>query len=379
MLFKYKYIDFDFDFIYNIYTKIKRGGKNMSKTDKSKENKDSKKQTSTTTASKPKENKNSEKKPTTITSKPKENKDSKSPKNKNDEKKPFTNAGKAKELLKSVIGNEGIQGIKKNGFNFDYNDQDLPKKFKKIFGKDGVIDLLADAWMTEDSTSYRSYSFADMRNDLKFYYRGLKFKNYEVNNPINTKQKEKIEELKEYMNSYLNTCKPEIDNYIKERKKEKDKYKTVKKVTSLIKEAGDSIFMVGAYTFMLPVSQAGIVVKNFGEAIKKLQELYTIIKLDSSKSRRKKRIKDMTKIYKNYRYLCEDLNKNSLVITRYDKDSLKKFSQECKNISDKYKAKVNKFKIWSKELSKQKEIVKYGLQNLMNENTNNDPSTKVAQ
>lgn len=351
----------------------------MSKTDKSKETKDSKKQTSTTTASKPKENKNSEKKPTTITSKPKENKDSKSPKNKNDEKKPFTNAGKAKELLKSVIGNEGIQGIKKNGFNFDYNDQDLPKKFKKIFGKDGVIDLLADAWMTEDSTSYRSYSFADMRNDLKFYYRGLKFKNYEVNNPINTKQKEKIEELKEYMNSYLNTCKPEIDNYIKERKKEKDKYKTVKKVTSLIKEAGDSIFMVGAYTFMLPVSQAGIVVKNFGEAIKKLQELYTIIKLDSSKSRRKKRIKDMTKIYKNYRYLCEDLNKNSLVITRYDKDSLKKFSQECKNISDKYKAKVNKFKIWSKELSKQKEIVKYGLQNLMDENTNNDPSIKSVQ
>ena len=127
---------------------------------------------------------------------------------------------------------------------------------------------------------------------------------------------------------------------------------------------------------MLPVSQAGIVVKNFGEAIKKLQELYTIIKLDSSKSRRKKRIKDMTKIYKDYRYLCEDLNKNSLVITRYDKDSLRKFSQECKSISDKYKAKVNKFKIWSKELSKQKEIVKYGLQNLMNENTNNDP-TKI--
>lgn len=362
MLFKYKYIDFDFDFIYNIYIKIKRGGKNMGKTDKSKENKDSKKQTSTTTASKPKENK-----------------DSKSPKNKNDEKKPFTNAGKAKELLKSVIGNEGIQGIEKNGFNFDYNDQDLPKKFKKIFGKDGVIDLLADAWMTKDSMSYRSYSFADMRNDLKFYYRGLKFKNYEKNNPINTKQKEKIEELKKYMDSYLDTCKREIDSYIEERKKEKDKYKTVKKVTSLIKEAGDSISMVGKYTLMLPVSQVGIVVKNFGEAIKKLQEFYTIIKLDSSKSRRKKKIKDMTKIYKDYKNLCEDLNKNSLVITGYDKQELKNFSETCKKVSEKYKAKVNKFKIWSKELSKQKEIVKYGLQNLMNENTNNDPSTKVAQ
>ena len=183
----------------------------MSKTDKTKEakgskkgffsklagkltgNKDSKKQTSTTTDSKPKENKNGEKKPATTTS-------------------------KAKKLLKSIIVGKSIEEVKDKGFRFDYNDPDLPEKFKKLFGKDGVMDLLADAWMTKDSMSYKTYSFADMRDDLKFCYRGLKFKTYNV--MLNEEQREKVKMLEAWLNGYLATCEKEIEIYVKTRKKE---------------------------------------------------------------------------------------------------------------------------------------------------------------
>lgn len=371
----------------------------MSKTDKTKEakgskkgffsklagkltgNKDSKKQTSTTTDSKPKENKNGEKKPATTTTKPKENKDSKPSKNKNDEKKPITNAGKAEKLLKSIIVGKSIEEVKDKGFRFDYNDPDLPEKFKKLFGKDGVMDLLADAWMTKDSMSYKTYSFADMRDDLKFCYRGLKFKTYNV--MLNEEQREKVKMLEAWLNGYLATCEKEIEIYVKTRKKEKDKHHVVKEAMDLLKDAGDFLIGVGTYTLVPVFVGAGSIVRNFSEVIKKLEELSTVIELDMNKTFRKTQLKNMTKIYKEYKSLCEDFKKCSanqpLVITGYDRDGLKSFSETCKKVSDKYKVKINKFKIWSKGLSEQKGIVKLGLQNLMDENTNDDPSIKSVQ
>lgn len=369
MLFKYKYIDFNFDFVYNIYTKNETGGENMGKEDKSKETKDSKKSLFSKLVNKLTGNKDSKKQTSTTTA-------SKSKENKNDENKPITNAGKAKELLKSVIVGKSIEEVKDKGFRFDYNDTNLPEKFKKLFGKDGVMDLLADAWMTKDSTSYKTYSFADMRDDLKFCYKCLKFKTYSVNTMLTEEQKEKVKMLEAWLNGYIVTCEKEIENYVKSRKKEKDKHHVIKKATSLLRDAGDFLVGVGTYTLIPAFVGVGSIVKNFSQVIKKLEELSTIIELDMNKSFRKKQLKNMTKIYKEYKSLCEDFEKHntgkSLVITRYDKQELKNFSETCKKVSKKYKVKINKFKIWSKELSKQKEIVKLGLQNLMDEDTNND-------
>lgn len=285
-----------------------------------------------------------------------------------------TNVERAKDLLRSIKGKkQSFSDIKEDGFRFSYEDEKLPTKFKQLFGKDGVMDLLADALMTKDRTSTKVYSFADMRNELKVYYKNLKLETFKTeiisdDEKSNQTMQGLIKELEETLSNY----KSEMEKCRTELKKTSKRNKSIDSITKVIKIVSVAISILGSIAAQPEIAAIGTVISAINNAICVSNELYLHIKVNSIKNVIRKYQTDINKKYKEikkeYTKILSKIDGTTnkiLVIKRYNKDSLKKFSQTCKEVSDKYHVKISKFKIWSKELNKQKEIFKCGIKNLM--------------
>ena len=286
----------------------------------------------------------------------------------------YTNVEKAKDLLRNINREtQSYSDIIKYGFKFSYEDEELPTKFKQLFGKDGVMDLLADALMTKDRTSTKVYSFADMRNELKVYYKNLKLETFKTgivldDEKSNQTMQELIKELEEILSNY----KSEMEKCLTELKKTSKRSKSIGSVTKVIQIVSVAISILGSIAAQPEIAVIGAAISTINKVIRVSNELYLHIKVNLIKNVINKYQMDINKKYKEIKkeYIkillkSNDTTNKTLVIKRYNKDSLKKFSQICEEVSDKYHVKISKFKIWSKELNKQKEIFKCGIKNLM--------------
>ena len=285
----------------------------------------------------------------------------------------YTNVEKAKDLLRNIKGeNQSYSDIKKYGFKFSYTDENLPTKFKQLFGKDGVMDLLADALMTKDRTSTKVYSFADMRNELKVYYKNLKLETFKTGIVFDKNSMETVIELSKGLEKILREYQSEMEECLRKLTEVSKKSKYVDRVTKVIKIVSVAISLLSSVAAQPEIAAIGTVISTITSVIRVSNELYLYIKVNSIKKVIKNYQKDINKQYKEIKkeYIKilsneQDTTNKTLVIKRYNEGSLKNFSQKCKDISNKYHVKVSKFKIWSKELNKQKEIFKGGIKNLM--------------
>ncbi|MGN1044117.1 MAG: hypothetical protein ACI4PR_04935 [Acutalibacteraceae bacterium] len=323
--------------------------------------------------------------------------------------KSYTNVSKAKELLKKVIDGNGLSDIEENGFNFSYGSKSssskefvpngsLPEKFKTLFGKDGVMDLLADAWLTEDLMSTKKYSFADMRRELKERYKFLKLRTYEVaitgSITLSENDQKEVNNLNKDLNKILEKYQNELKEIVKKVKETKDKSEAMDEVENVL--AG-VVIGIQALVIMAanPVALAlGAAITATGSILSTTDLLCKHGKIISDKKVIKGYQKEINEKYKKLKQIYmeyadrenvsvgnTDFNKNdlekleqklknkSLKIEAYDVKSLKNFSEACQTAARKYKVHVNKYKIWSKDLTKLKEIFKGGISKLMDENT----------
>ena len=320
--------------------------------------------------------------------------------------KSYTNVSKAKELLKKVIDGKDLSVIK-NGFNFSYSgessssekfvpNESLPKKFKILFGKDGVMDLLADAWLTEDLTSIKKYSFADMRRELKERYKGLKLKTYEAAfGSIELRENDK-EEVNKLNNDLTNIFKEYQEALKKIGKKVEDTHDKGEAM-NVVEDVFCGV-LIGIQALM--IMSANPVVLALGAAIaatgsilssthllcehgKIISDKGTIKKYQKAINEKYKKLKEIYMRYADYndkdvnktvnindlKKLEKELKNKSLKIEAYDVEKLKEFSEACENAAKKYRVHVNKYKFWSKDLTKLKEIFKGGIRKLMDEST----------
>ena len=327
-------------------------------------------------------------------------------KNKKDLKS-YTNVSKAKELLKKVTNKNNLSGIKDEGFNFSYRseslsseefvpNESLPEKFKILFGKDGVMDLLADAWLTEDLTSIKKYSFADMRRELKERYKGLKLKTYEAafgSIELRENDKEEVNKLNEELKTIFKEYQEALESIGKKVKDSQDKTDAmivVEAVLMGVMSGIQGLAIMSANPVLLTLGTAIAVtgsilsgtsllcghgkiildkkvIKGYQKAInekyKKLKEIYMRYADYNDKDVNKTvNINDLKKLEK-------ELKNKSLKIEAYDVEKLKEFSEACENAAKKYRVHVNKYKFWSKDLTKLKEIFKGGIRKLMDEST----------
>lgn len=284
-----------------------------------------------------------------------------------------TNVEKAKELLRSVKGkDQTYDDIRANGFGFSYDDEELPTKFKELFGKKGVMDLLADALMTKDKSSTKAYSFADMRNELKIYYRKLKLETFKTGTGLDKNSMENVVDLSNRLEDDLKKYKFSMDEALVKLKKISRRSKSIDKITKLIKLISIAISLLGSVTAQPEIVAVATVISSINSVIRFSNELYLHVKIKSIKGSIKKYQKDINSKYKQLKkeYIKalsngEGASNKTLIIKKYNQKSLEDFNKKCKDISGKYHVKISRFKIWSKELNKQKEIFKCGISNLM--------------
>lgn len=284
-----------------------------------------------------------------------------------------TNVEKAKELLRSVKGkNQTYDDIRANGFEFSYDDEELPTKFKELFGKDGVMDLLADALMTKDKSSTKVYSFADMRNELKIYYRKLKLETFKTGTGLDESAMKNVVELSNSLEDTLKKYQSSMEEALIKLKKLSKRSRSIDKITKLIKLISVTISLVGTIAGQPEVAAVATVISSINSVIRLSNELYLRVKVKSIKEVIKKYQEDINSKYKQLKkeYIKalsngQDTTNKTLIIKKYNRKSLEDFNKKCKEISEKYHVKISKFKIWSKELNKQKEIFKCGINNLM--------------
>ncbi len=284
-----------------------------------------------------------------------------------------TNVGKAKELMRAVKSeSQTLDDIEKNGFKFSYDDENLPTKFKELFGKDGVMDLLADALMTKDKTSTKVYSFADMRNELKGYYKNLKFETFKSGIELNGDSMKTIVTLSKEMKEILEEYMLKMDDCLRKLERIYKKSKAIADVTKIIKLAAAVISLLGSLIAQPEIAAVGTVVSVISSFVSFSNELYLRVKVKSIKGVIKQYQSDINNKYKQIKaeYIKllsngQDTTNKTLIIKRYNTKSLEEFNQRCKNASNKYQVKVNRFKFWSKDLNKQKKIFKGGISNLM--------------
>lgn len=284
-----------------------------------------------------------------------------------------TNVERAKDLLRNIKReNQSYSDIKEDGFRFSYKDKELPTKFKQLFGKDGVMDLLADALMTKDKTSTKVYSFADMRNELKVYYKKLKLETFKTVIVSDEKSMKNVANLNQKLKETLKDYKYEMEKCLIELEKKSKRSKSIERVTKVIKIVSVAISLLSSIAAQPEIAAIGALISAISSAIHVSNELYLHIKVSSIKNVINKyqtdinnKYKEIKKEYTKILSKSNDTTNTTLVIKKYNEESLKNFSQTCKDISNKYHVKVSKFKIWSKELNKQKEIFKGGIKNLM--------------
>lgn len=323
--------------------------------------------------------------------------------------KSYTNVSKAKELLKKVTNKNNLSGIKDEGFNFSYRseslsseefvpNESLPEKFKILFGKDGVMDLLADAWLTEDLTSIKKYSFADMRRELKERYKGLKLKTYEAaftgSIKLRKNDQEEVNKLNEELKTIFKEYQEALEKIGKKVKDTHDKGEAMAVVEDvfcgvligiqalMIMSANPVLLALGAAiaatgsilssTHLLcehgKIISDKKVIKGYQKAInekyKKLKQIYM------KYADRENVSVENTDFNKNdLKKLEKELKNKSLKIETYDVKSLQEFGEACSNAAKKYEVHVNKYKFWSKDLTELKKIFKGGISNLMDKET----------
>ena len=288
----------------------------------------------------------------------------------------YTNVEKAKDLLRKIKReNQTFDDIKKHGFRFSYDDEDLPTKFKGLFGKDGVMDLLADALMMKDKTSTKVYSFADMRNELKIYYKNLKLETFKTGTGLAEESMKTVVELSKDLEDVLTTYKSEMQKCLKKLSKISKNSQVIDRITKVVKIVSGTISILSTIVAQPEITVVSMVVSSLSAVVSCSKELYVCVKVNSIKKVVKQYQKEINNKYKQIKeeYIkilsnSKDSTNKTLIIEKYDKNSLETFNRKCREVSDKYYVKVSRFKIWSKELNKQKEIFKCGINNLMQKN-----------
>lgn len=285
----------------------------------------------------------------------------------------YTNVEKAKELFLSVTEyGQTPESVKNKGFKFSYDDKDLPLKFKKLFGKDGVMDLLADAWMTRDWTSKKTYNFVDLRNELKVYYKNLKVETYK------NCSKEDLEEIakltkkaKELLIDYNENMKKSLEKIENVKKN----HKSINEITKAMKIVTGVIAVLGTLSVQPTILAVGTIITGISTGITCLNELYIRVEISSIKTITRETQAALNGVFKKIKDECigmlgenNNIDNKTIIIKKYDKESLKRFDEKCKECAKKYDTKISKVKFWSRNLLRWKTIFKGGISNLMEEN-----------